>query len=107
MASNQTTTMFSYTPNQMPIFESEHSDYWSSQMETLFISQDLWNVVEEYYAEPSKDQTWTNAMQNEYKKNVKKDASALRFLQQGLIKSIYPRIHGLKKAKQAWEILKE
>lgn len=46
-------------------------------------------------------------MQNEYKKNVKKDASALRFLQQGLIKGIYPRIRGLKKAKQAWEILKE
>lgn len=73
MASNQVSiSMFSYTPNQVPIFEGEHFDYWSSQMETLFISQDLWEVVEEGFTEPPKeqneDETWTHDQQKDYKK---------------------------------------
>ncbi|XAR65337.1 RNA-directed DNA polymerase [Bertholletia excelsa] len=104
----------SNTPNQVPIFEGENFDYWSRQMETLFISQYLWEVVDDTYPEPpaeingeTKRENWTEAQQREYKKNLKKDASALRFIQQGLSKTIYPRIHGIKKAKQAWDILQE
>ena len=38
---------------------------------------------------------------------MKRNASALRFIQQGLSKSIYPRIHGIKRSKEAWNILKK
>lgn len=108
MSSTPILTIFSYTPNQVPIFESEHFDYWNNQMETLFLSQDLWDVVEEEYPRPPENNAgWTEAQLAEYKKNVKRDASALRFIQQGLSKTIYPRIHGVKRAKQAWDILKE
>lgn len=113
MASTQAPiSMFSYTANQVPIFDGEHFDYWSSQMETLFISQDFWDIVVDGLPEPPQqqnddDEAWTDAQQKEYKKNLKKDASALRFIQQGLSKAIYPRIHGVKRAKQAWDILKE
>lgn len=37
---------------------------------------------------------------------MKKKATALRFIQQGVSKAIYPTIFGVKKAKDAWEILK-
>ncbi|XP_051127378.1 uncharacterized protein LOC127248874 [Andrographis paniculata] len=45
-------------------------------------------------------------MQRNYKENVKRNATALRFIQQAVGKPIYPRIFGIKKAKEAWEILK-
>ncbi|XP_022874188.1 uncharacterized protein LOC111393019 [Olea europaea var. sylvestris] len=111
MAANHvSTSMFSYTPNQVPIFEGEHFDYWSSQMETLFIAQDLWEVVEDGFPEPDdneeEEEEWTEA-QKDYKKNLRRDASALRFIQQRLSKTIYPRIHGVKRAKEAWNILNE
>ncbi|XP_057418661.1 uncharacterized protein LOC130712864 [Lotus japonicus] len=75
MASS-TNSVFSYTTSQIPVFNGEHYDYWSSQMETIFLSQDLWDVVEE------------------------------KIIQQGVNKAIYPRIFGIKKAKEAWETLK-
>jgi hypothetical protein len=32
--------------------DNKHYDYWSSQMETIFISQDLCSLVDEGYGEP-------------------------------------------------------
>jgi len=51
MASSSTNplTYFTYSPSQIPIFDGEHYEYWSSQMETIFLSQDLWDVVEQGY----------------------------------------------------------
>ena len=77
-------------------------------MKTFFLSQDLWEVVESTYEEPPKESTstWTEAQQKLYKENSKKDASALRYIEQGVSKTIYPRIFGADKAKKAWDILK-
>jgi len=77
-------------------------------METIFISQDLWDVVEDGYEErPIRRNASSIAeKENEYKENVKKNATALRIIQQGVSKVIYPRIFGVKKAKDAWDILK-
>ncbi|KAG6469652.1 hypothetical protein ZIOFF_070582 [Zingiber officinale] len=36
-----------------------------------------------------------------------KNAMALRILQQSVSKTIYPRLYGLKKAKEAWSVLKK
>ncbi|GMP55784.1 hypothetical protein CsSME_00020504 [Camellia sinensis var. sinensis] len=76
-------TIFAYSPNQIPIFGGEHYDYWSSQMKTIFISQDLWEVVESTYPEPplvGSSSNWSDAQQKLYRENVKKDASALRYI---------------------------
>lgn len=76
-------------------------------MEIFFMSHDLWDIVDTVYQEPPESGSWTQAQEKQYKENRKKDATALRYLQQGVSKSIYPRISGAKKAKVAWDILKE
>ena len=65
MASNPpstSNTMFSYSQSQVPIFEGEDYRYWSDQMMFFFISQDLWELIEEDYEEPpttSSNTAWT------------------------------------------------
>ena len=79
-------------------------------METFFLSQNLWGVVEDGYAEPlesASSSDWTQEHQQQYKENIQRNATALRYIQQGVSKSIFPRIFGVKKAKNAWEILKQ
>ncbi|XP_022849751.1 uncharacterized protein LOC111371808 [Olea europaea var. sylvestris] len=103
MAFIQTVSSFTYSSSQVPIFEGEHYEYWSIQMQTFFISLDLWDVIDdEEYEEPSEDNEDYEKLQKEFKR---KDAMALRYIQQGVGKSIFPRIFGVKKAKDAWEIL--
>ena len=76
----------------------------------FFISQDLWELIKEDYEEPlatGSNIAWTAENQTQHKKNTKKNALALRYLHQGISKSIYPHIYVITKAKIAWETLKE
>ncbi|XP_024036216.1 uncharacterized protein LOC112096774 [Citrus clementina] len=55
-------------------------------METFFLSQNLWDVVEDGYAEPPESASssdWTPAHQQQYKENIQRNATALRYIQQG------------------------
>ena len=73
-------------------------------MKTLFISHDLWDLVEDGYeagATQEEIASWSAAKQNEFKNNKKKDARALLFIQQGVSKAIFPRIMGAKTSKEA------
>ncbi|RZC08169.1 hypothetical protein D0Y65_015070 [Glycine soja] len=100
---------FKYNQTLVSIFNGEAYDYWSIQMQTLFISQDLWDVIENDYPVPeSQDElaTWTTAKQKEYKQNQQHNAKALLFIQQGVSREIFPRIMQAKNAKEAWETLK-
>ena len=100
---------FNYAQTLIPIFEGENYDYWSIQMKTLFISQDLWDLVEIGYEAPASEQeeaTWSEARKKKFKENKKKDAMALLNIQRGVSKSIFPRILGAKTSKEAWETLK-
>lgn len=38
---------------------------------------------------------------------MKNDAKALRYIHQGVRRTIYPRIYGISKAKEAWEVLQQ
>ncbi|KAG6493852.1 hypothetical protein ZIOFF_048855 [Zingiber officinale] len=102
MTSSNPLTFFTYSPSQIPIFEGEHYEYWSSQMETIFISQDLWDVVKQEFETVAEEET-----EKQLKENIKKNATALRIIQQGVSKSIYPRIFGMKSAQEAWDVLKK
>ena len=101
--------LFSYSTNQVPIFNGKHFDYWSSQLMTIFISQDLWDLIEDGFQDPPEtgNSSWTDENQKEYKEKLKKNATVSRIIHHGVSKSIYPRIFGVKKAKDTWEILQK
>ncbi|XP_059446700.1 uncharacterized protein LOC132178271 [Corylus avellana] len=67
-------------------------------MKTLFISQDLWDLVEKGY-------TKTGISTNTLKVFRKKDAKALFFIQQAVDDSIFPRIATATKSKDACDAL--
>ncbi|KAI5323652.1 hypothetical protein L3X38_032724 [Prunus dulcis] len=108
MASSSNSSTIGNIQNLMPIFYGENYEYWSVQMKTLFISQDLWDIVEDGYEEQeiSKAGKETQEKQQTYKENKKKDAKALFLIQQGVSKNLFPRLLPATTSKQAWEILK-
>jgi hypothetical protein len=67
-------------------------------MKTLFISQDLWDLVEKGYSA-------TGVSADTLKELRKKDAKALFFIQQAVVESIFPRIAAATKSKDAWDAL--
>lgn len=110
MAGNSSLTMFKYSPSEVLIFEGEHYDYWYSEMRDFFISHDLWEAIEQSYEEPPENGSstaWTEAQQKEFKENQKKDCTALRYIKQGVSKSIYPRIFNKKGQKISGKFCKK
>ncbi|KAI4312697.1 hypothetical protein MLD38_037498 [Melastoma candidum] len=101
MATSYNDMFFFYSPNQISIFDGKHYDYWSSQMETIFLSQDLWRIVDEGFEEddelPSEEEG-AGEQEKKAREIVMKNVMA---------KTIYPRLYGLKKAKEAWSVLKK
>lgn len=56
-------------------------------MRTLFISQDLQDIVQDGYESPTNEEELLN-------------------LQRGVSKTIFSRISGARKSKEAWKVLK-
>ncbi|KAK2969483.1 hypothetical protein RJ640_026379 [Escallonia rubra] len=83
----------------IPIFKDENFEFWSIKMKTLFKSQDLWELVENGYADPDEENN------NRLKENKKKDNKALLFIQQAVHETIFSRIAAATTSKEAWEIL--
>jgi hypothetical protein len=92
---------------QVPIFSGENYDFWSIKMKTLFVSIDLWEMVESGYEIPESTSSLTNAQKKELKENRSKDAGALGMIQRGVSETIFPRIMGATRAKEAWDTLQE
>jgi hypothetical protein len=90
---------------QVPIFSSENYDFWS--MKTLFVSIDLWEMVELGYEISESTSTLTEAQKKELKENKSKDARALGMVQKGVSETIFPRIMGATRAKEDWDTLQE
>lgn len=106
MASSSNSTLNIQQPS-IPIFEGENYDFWCIKMKTLFISQDVWDLVQNGYDEPESTATLSAAQKDQLKVSRKMDAKALLHIQQGLGNSIFPRIMGATKAKEAWDIIQE
>ena len=81
----------------IPIFKSECYEVWSIKMKTLFMSQDLWDLVENGYADPDEEA--------KLRENRKKDSKALFFIQPAVHESIFSRITAATTIKEAWTIL--
>ncbi|XP_019075300.1 ankyrin repeat-containing protein ITN1-like [Vitis vinifera] len=82
----------------VPLFQGNGYDSWSIKMRTLFISEDLWELVDKGYAE---EEIPRDAMRD-VRKN---DAKALFFIQQAITDSIFPQISKATKSKEAWDTL--
>ncbi|KAL7203803.1 hypothetical protein ACSBR2_016954 [Camellia fascicularis] len=109
MAASSSITTFKYSPAVLPIFEGENYEFWSIQMRTFFISEDLWDLVKNSYESPQSQEeysAWSEARKEKLKERTMKDAKALYYIQQAITKTIAPRIMAATKSKEAWEILK-
>ncbi|KAK8913590.1 hypothetical protein KSP39_PZI024172 [Platanthera zijinensis] len=98
-----------YSPSGVPIFEGDAYDFWHVQMRTLFLSQGLWDLIQVGFSKPTAENpssSWDVSQLKEYSENLKRDAKALLYIQQGIGRSIFPRIMGALTAKEAREILK-
>lgn len=83
MASPQN-TFFACSPSQILIFDGEHYDFWSSQMEMIFVSQDLWDIIEDSYEkwpESSSSESRIATKEKQYKENVKRNATVVRIIE--------------------------
>ena len=86
----------------LPQFNEKNYDYWSITMRALFVSQDLWEFVEDGFEEPTDELEFnmlTHAERAILKSNKKKYAKALFFLYQAVHESVFPRIATAKRSK--------
>ncbi|KAA0032274.1 putative gag-pol polyprotein, identical [Cucumis melo var. makuwa] len=83
----------------IPIFKGEGYEFWSIRMKTLLRSQDLWDLVEQGYADPDDEGT--------LRENRKKDSKALVIIQQAVHDSVFSRIAAATTSKQEWLILQK
>ncbi|KAH0639281.1 hypothetical protein KY290_036550 [Solanum tuberosum] len=68
-------------------------------MKTILKSQDLWDLVEQGFADPDEE--------NRLRDSKKKDANALVFIQQAVHDSHFSRITAATTSKQDWSILQK
>ncbi|KAG6385388.1 hypothetical protein SASPL_154223 [Salvia splendens] len=97
MASNGSS--MSATQPLIPVFKGEGYEYWSIRMQTLLKSQDLWDFVEQGYADPDEA--------NRLRENKKKDSKALAIIQQAVHDNVFSRIATATTSKQAWISLQQ
>ena len=93
---------------QTPIFTGKNCEYWSLIMKALFIGQDVWDIVQNGYAETLHQTANNNLSQAEkdvLREQRKKDGKALLYIHQAMHESILPRVAAEKTAKQAWDTL--
>ncbi|XP_048494374.1 uncharacterized protein LOC125494702 [Beta vulgaris subsp. vulgaris] len=98
------TSVNSSSQPTVPIFKGEKYHLWSIKMQTLFRSQELWDIVEGGYDEPEEP---PEAPDKKLRENRKLDAKALFLIQSALDDDIFPRISAVSSSKKAWDILKK
>eukprot|EP00253_Pinus_taeda_P033019 PITA_33019 len=102
------TSMGLFNP-QFPQFNGKSYDYWEITMKAMFACQDIWEIVQYGFEEPTDENEFnrlTEAEKDLLKSNRKKDSKALVFLYQAMAKSVFPRIAAAKTSKEAWKTLK-
>ncbi|CAN6695702.1 unnamed protein product [Malus baccata var. baccata] len=75
---------------QTPIFSIVNYDFWRTKLRTIFVSHDLWSLIEDGYVVPLSTVVLTETQTRELKENIKRDAKALG-----------------TSAKSAWDVLEK
>ncbi|XP_017613851.1 uncharacterized protein LOC108458984 [Gossypium arboreum] len=81
----------------IPVFNGDNYEFWSIKMNTLFKSQELWDLVENGYPDDDGEA--------KLRENQKRDNKALFFIQQVVHESIFSKIVAAETAKEAWTTL--
>ena len=100
--------MASTSKTIVPEFDGENYDFWCVRMKTLFISRDLLEYVEDGFEESigNRDEMST-AEKAKQREHIREDAKALLLIQEGVTKTIFPRIINARSSKEAWDILEK
>ena len=75
-------------------------------MKALFLSQDVWDLVENGFQEPTDAASYNSLFWVErdlLRDNKKKDSKALFYIFQAVHESIFPRVALATNSKQAWD----
>ena len=101
-------TSMSIGNTQLPQFNGKNYDYWAITMRGLFASQDLWELVEDGFEEPTYENAFNVLTREEkdfLKRNRKKNSITLFYIYQAVHESVFPRIATAKRYKDAWDTL--
>ncbi|XP_070673187.1 uncharacterized protein [Malus domestica] len=90
-----------------PIFSGVNYDFWRTKLKTIFVSHDLWSLIEDGYVVPLSTVVLTEAQTKELKENIKRDAKALGVIQNAIPDEIFPKISNETSAKSAWDVLEK
>jgi hypothetical protein len=93
---------------QPPTFTGKSDELWSLTMKALFQGQDVWDIVENGYVEPTYQTTYNALTQDEkdvLKDQRKKDGKAMFCIYQAMHESILPRVASKKQANESWDTL--
>ncbi|GAA0168963.1 hypothetical protein LIER_23547 [Lithospermum erythrorhizon] len=82
----------------IPVFAGNKYEHWSVKMKIFLQCQGLWEFVESGYKVPDEEEALNE--------NMRKDATALSYIQQGLSDDQFDKIIEATTAKEAWDILK-
>ena len=101
-------TMSNVLQPQFPKLGKDNYGNWSIQIKVLLQSQDLWEIVEKGYIEPTteEEQALNDAQKMVLKQSRKTDKKALFLLYQCIDDNTFEKISSATNSKQAWEILK-
>lgn len=83
----------------IPLFNGEAYDRWSTLMRALFMSQEVWDVVEAGHDDEDK-------VEARLKENRKRDSKALFLILQSVDRHIITHIKNSTTSHKAWTILK-
>ena len=106
--SNTNTNTFNPQVNWVPTFKGEKYYQWSMQMKSIFITQDVWEIIQDGYEKPkdvNEEASWDDTKKSQYKQNKRRDHYALSIIYRGVDETILPTIMAATTAKEAWSIL--
>lgn len=85
----------------------ENYNYWAITMKTLFYSQDILNLVENWFQKLVDTTTYnalTQAERDLLRDNTRKDYKTLFYIFQVVHESIFPKIAETTNSKKSWDI---
>ena len=88
-------TSTSLTNPQIPQLHGKIYDYWAITMKAMFSSQDIWELVENGFQEPTDAAAYnalTQAERDMLRDKQKKESKALFYIFQAVHESIFPRV---------------
>ncbi|XP_022846386.1 uncharacterized protein LOC111369135 [Olea europaea var. sylvestris] len=99
----------SFFQPQLPRLTKENYENWSIQMKVLLASQDLWDMVEKGYTEPTSkadEDVLSAAEKATLKEARKKDQKALYLIYQTVDEGNFEKIASITNAREAWDALR-